>query len=508
MTILGVGNTKRRRSAEAGVALLISLFALMLICVIGVALLMATGTDTALTGNYRSAASVYYAARAGLEEARTRLLPNAPNNSNLDTIFGLQSGALPTPGQVWYITNPLPAEVVTPWDTTSVYADNEFRQEFGVNPPTASPALLWTPSVSAQAGLPGPIFKWVRINVITSASEQAGANIAVGGGGLPSSPLIYANGTLSSDPATQAVQALEITALAAMPMPNGTLSERMLQYVVAPTTLFNASNMIFPAALTLDGNNVNFTGPVTPFAINGIDSQIVGNCLPGAPQAAIGYTSTQLGDLSYQDITTYVPATSGIPTANQGNYSGAGGGIPNVSLVAISSSWQVPSGLQSLALTVGQNADIPIVNSTPYNSTTATGTIFPVNMSAVNPMTIVVNGDLDLSSWSGTGYGILYVSGELTLNANANWNGVVLVIGKGLVDATAGVGQINGAVLLAQAFDKNNDWALLPDVPGLGAAWWRQTGGSGNINYSSCWINAVQKVVSYKILSFREISLN
>jgi hypothetical protein len=63
-------------------------------------------------------------------------------------------------------------------------------------------------------------------------------------------------------------------------------------------------------------------------------------------------------------------------------------------------------------------------------------------------------------------------------------------------------------VLLAQAFDKNNDWALLPDVPGLGAAWWRQTGGSGNINYSSCWINAVQKVVSYKILSFREISLN
>src|SRR5277367_4714323 len=125
---------KRPEAAESGVALLISLFALLLICVVGVALVMASGTHSALTGNYHSATSVYYAALAGLEEGRGRMLAKSANS--LPTALSLPTGSLPGPGQVWYIINPLPGETVAPWDqsTLTTYPDTEYALEFGVPP--------------------------------------------------------------------------------------------------------------------------------------------------------------------------------------------------------------------------------------------------------------------------------------------------------------------------------------------------------------------------------------
>ena len=372
--------------------------------------------------------------------------------------------------------------------------DTDYPQEF----PGIAANIQTTLSVSSQSQWQGApiysIYKWVRINAITATSAQnAGVNVNQGAG-PQNSALLYANNHLSVD--QPGPQALQITALAAMP--NG--SQRMLQYVVAPVIFFGSPNGPFPAALTLDGNNVNFTGPGSnQFLVNGADILPVGACAPGVtPMAGIGFTNNT--DTSQANI------VAGIPPANVNNYTGAGGLTPNVNPISLPVNWETPSGLQLLAQTVGQNADTPIVNSTPYIASTATGANLPAAMSALNPMTTVVNGDLDLSAWSGTGYGILLVTGELTLNSNANWNGVVLVIGKGIVDATAGTGQMNGAVLLAQAYDPLNNWALLPD-PNLGKSWWKQTGGSGVINYSSCWIQAVQMPFTYKILSFREIPL-
>jgi hypothetical protein len=516
MTHLRKPATTRRSTpsqAEAGVALLISLFALMLICIVGVALIMASGTDTALTGNYRSATSVYYAALAGLEEGRGRLLAKAPNNSNLSVAVGLQPGVLPTLGQVWYITNPAPGETVSPWDLTSIYADNEYSQEFGTNPPTASPALQSTPSVSPQAGLQGPIYKWVRINAITATSAQT-TGVMVNPNGPQDTPLLYANSHLYNDFVSGGVPAIEITALAAMPMPNGSLTQTMLQYVVAPMTLLNSTGMTFPAALTLDGNNVLFDGPTAnPFFIQGQDLVPVPgiNCPAGVPQTAIGYTSSLPGDQSFQNITTYVapPNNSGIPPPDQANYTGAGGLLPSVGLVSVPPAWQTPSGLQTIAQAATQNADTQPIPSTPYVNNTANGSNLPNTMSVQNPMTIVVNGDLDLSSWSGTGYGILVVTGKLTLNSSATWNGVVLVIGTGQVDVTAGSGQINGAIVVAQALNPADPNRAA--LPSLGQSSWTQQGGgpggTGSINYSSCWINTVQTPYTYKVLSFREVPL-
>ena len=489
-----------RAATESGVALLISLFALLLICVVGMALLMATGTDSALTGNYRSANTVYYAALAGVEEGRTRLLSQWPvgNNMNLVTALGLPAGSVPAVGQAWYILNPQPAEVVAPWDTSNpaTYPDLEWAQEFPATPlPTTAPGMQQTNSLSAINSPWGQLYtayKWVRINAITAPSAKTtGVNVD-NDTGQPTTPLTFVGNHLSVD--QPGPQALEITALASLTMPNGTQSQRMLQYVAAPTSL----NLTFPAALALDGNNVGFQGPASPnFAINGADSRGFPGCVPGATlEAAIGYTNTS--DPSLGNI------TGGIVPAYNANYTGFGGTLPNVlgnSPTSLPANLSTPSGADAFAQLVAQNADQTINPSG--------GPAVPANFSPLmgpgNPMTIAVNGNLDMTGWAGTGYGILVVTGTLTYDPGASWMGIILVIGQGVVVSTApaGTGEIDGAVLLAQTHDSSGNALGI-----LGPASWTQVNASNGIYYSTCWINAVQKPYTYKVLSFREIPVN
>src|SRR5437867_12777968 len=101
----------RTRKSEEGIALLISIFVLLLISVVGIALIVSSGTESALAGNYRSSTGVYYAALAGLEETRGRLLAKNPN-SFLKTA---PASFLPPPGTQWdmgyvrYVLNAGPA---------------------------------------------------------------------------------------------------------------------------------------------------------------------------------------------------------------------------------------------------------------------------------------------------------------------------------------------------------------------------------------------------------------
>src|SRR5437660_12197607 len=107
----------RTGKSEEGIALIISIFVLMLISVVAIALVVSSGTESALAGNYRSSTSVYYAALAGLEEARARLRSNNPNY-----LRTTNPGFLPAPGAPLavctpiYVLNPTAGEVVTHWD--------------------------------------------------------------------------------------------------------------------------------------------------------------------------------------------------------------------------------------------------------------------------------------------------------------------------------------------------------------------------------------------------------
>lgn len=118
-----VPRISKRRPAERGVALIIALFTLLLISAMAAALIISSGTESALASNYRSSSSVYFAALSGVEEGRGRLLPSHPNYFNA---FVAPPGTSLALGQVRYVLNPLPGETVDPTNLSSstTYPDN------------------------------------------------------------------------------------------------------------------------------------------------------------------------------------------------------------------------------------------------------------------------------------------------------------------------------------------------------------------------------------------------
>ena len=493
-------------SKERGAALLIAIFALLLISVVGIALIVSSGTDTALARNYRTSTNAYYAALAGVEEARGRLLPTSSNYIPLP--------ATPMPlTQVIYIINPAGGEVVAPDDTANpaTYPDTQYRQEFGVD--VTARVVTKYASVSPIAGLPGPSYKWVRINPVTEKSMGngvGGLDVNNDGDVDRTSPLFFdpENRTVSNvmapglvetpAPLPTASQVLEITSFAVLPSGG----QKMLQYIVRPLVIFpNLNNQSFRAALTLAGNNVTFTGPGTnSFYIRGQD-QCAG---PTPAILSIGYTNSTPGDTSMTNIAAGArpaayyqgePMNPGPPpTPSTGSQT-----FMDISLYT-DPNWLTPTGLDGVVRDITSNADAVLTGPTTPDS-------FPSGMSSTHPMTIVVNGDLDMNGWRNTGYGLLLVTGTLHYDPDATWQGVVLVIGQGnFISTRGGTGGIDGAVFLAKTRDSGGN--LLNT---LGATSFSQTGPGNNagrgINYNSCLARAAEGPITYKVIAFKEIPL-
>jgi len=492
---LNARNTIQKRRSERGIALLISIFILLLISVVAIALIVSSGTESALAGNYRSSTGVYYAALAGLEEARGRLRPKDPN------YFGTTSpGFLPSPGTPLavgspvYVINPLPSETVTPWDSSATYGDKGFNPEFagsGFTMPSSPPWTysIWNTSPLNSLSFPGPLYKWVRINAVSEKSLTLLVAPSYSAPYDPTTP-VYFDGTRLNISGTGS-QVLELTALAVLP--NG--SQKLVQYLAAPTPL----NLNFNAALTLDGKNMQpnaqFTVPNSSnFSVRGNDQYSAGSCNPGPGAVdAVGYT-----DPSDSTITSAIQAAP--PSQDRrGNYTGVAPTL-DVVPVTVSGNLQTVAGLNALVQTITQNADV-VVNGN------ATQSSMPAGMSASNPMTIVINGDLTFNGWHSTGYGLLLVTGTFTFDPDATWNGIVLVIGKGMLYShQGGNGQFNGAVFLASTVDSSGMPLPSSSPPGTPNFDFTSSSGSNGIYYSSCWIKAAMPTLGYKILSFHEIS--
>src|ERR1700688_1859955 len=70
------------RNRERGVALFFSIFALLLLTAIAGALIFMASTETSINSNYRQEQTAFFAAKAGIEEARARMMPADPNSIN------------------------------------------------------------------------------------------------------------------------------------------------------------------------------------------------------------------------------------------------------------------------------------------------------------------------------------------------------------------------------------------------------------------------------------------
>jgi hypothetical protein len=126
-------------------------------------------------------------------------------------------------------------------------------------------------------------------------------------------------------------------------------------------------------------------------------------------------------------------------------------------------------------------------------------------MSPTNVMTVIAKGNLDISNWSHDGYGLLLVTGTFTYDPDTNWNGIVLVIGQGIVNGShMQYKQINGSMFVAKTRDASGN-LLTGRIGGASVAFLDSMQGNG-IRYSSCWVQKAQPVGTYKVLSFHEIA--
>ncbi len=492
-----VRNTIRRRRREAGIALLISIFVLLLISVVAIALIVSSGTESALADNYRSSTGVYYAALSGLEEARGRLQARDPNSFKNTAAAGF----LPPAGTQWdigyvrYVLNPGPTEVAANILTT--YPDNEYATEFTAAPlDVKTTASIWNRNPLNALNVPGPLYKWVRINAVSEVSLKLDVDNDTF---ADSTTPLYYDGSLSrfSNSSSVGPQVLEITSFATLP--NG--SQKLVQYLVVP---FPVGLPAFLAALTLSGSNGSnpvFQAPANnnAYAVKGDNWDCNGNPA-GTPARAIGIYGDYPGSSSgsaVNDVVGGIPPPSTSPPRT--NYTGQGG-APDVHYL---NAFQTPSQLNAIVQTIIESADAVVPAG---SAATQTAYMTSLGMSPSNMLTVVANGDLDLTHWNNTGYGLLLVTGTFTMDPDNGWRGIILVMGQGKINNTDDDGnrEIDGAVFVAKT--NNSSGVALPD-PDLGAATviFRDDMGGTGIRYSNCWIQKAQPIDSYKVLSFHEI---
>ncbi len=118
-----------------------------------------------------------------------------------------------------------------------------------------------------------------------------------------------------------------------------------------------------------------------------------------------------------------------------------------------------------------------------------------------SPQFTFVDGDCDLRN----GAGLLVVTGRLSMSGNANFNGVILVLGEGEMTRNGGGnGDILGAIVVAK-FDRtwpaeDND----EEHPFLAPSFQTNGGGNSTVQYNSTSVNDAMSTMGSRILGVHE----
>jgi hypothetical protein len=206
------------RHSEKGIALVLSILALLLLSAIAVGMMYTSSTEASVNSNFKSEETEYFAARAGVEEVRDRMLPYNPNTINdylvnnlgVDTCQNAAKCVLPTAMPVtgfatapvlYILQSGITMADVTGFaanskcppsaSTTSCLVDDEFCHDFpsfgsmtavGNNVrctdlPSGStwystPATPTAPSSYVTAAPYSMDWKWVRVTLKGNASSN------------------------------------------------------------------------------------------------------------------------------------------------------------------------------------------------------------------------------------------------------------------------------------------------------------------------------------------------
>lgn len=498
----------RKSNRERGMALIVVLFALMLLTAVGLGLMYMTTTETGIDSNFRSEQQAYYASKAGLEEGRERLRGYTTPATAITppTVMPSTTNA----GGVIYIINPAGAsESITPWVAGSAYFDDELCHEnyagLGLSatpltvPCTQAPTGNWytvanpqstDPYTNSSASIP---YKWVRITLKqvgstapyclnspgSSTCPSAGTQVCAAlNGASPAVPQYYETTMPAGKTTCEQANMRPVYVITSLSkLTNG--SRKMTQYEVSPISL-----PPLPAAITMDGS-----GPLSMFnpphsnalTINGADLCGVAGTMP----AMGGYDATSTSNL-----------ITDIPSNKTGLYQGAGGTPSVVNVNSTLGMMSTVGGLQNLVTNIQTSADQIYNSNNPNISNLGTTS---------SPLITVVNGDYTLNPTSG-GAGLLLVTGALTIggSGNSTFNGVILVIGKGqLISNGNGNSTINGGLFVANLYDSNNNLLPASSNPGVPSFTWNGAG-SMTLNYDSCWMTSFSRRIALRVMASHE----
>jgi hypothetical protein len=153
--------------------MLVVLFSVLLLSVIGLGMMYSTNMESSINANYRDKQTAFYAALAGLQEARDRIQPATHN-----IIAPTQLPSTSLANIIYIVSN---YSTVKPWLLSGSYPDTELCQEDVLSIPLGTPGIPCTAiasgtswfsyvddsqSSSAPWNLTHPLdLKWVRIQL-------------------------------------------------------------------------------------------------------------------------------------------------------------------------------------------------------------------------------------------------------------------------------------------------------------------------------------------------------
>ncbi len=509
---------KKIGGTERGVALVMALLVLLLITAVGMGMIMMSNTETNISANFRDEQTAYFAAKAGIEEVRDRLRAGSANSLLLPATLG---STLPgAPSGILYVINPLGGETVAPWDFThNYYPDDELVKE--LNCPgtgTAPTGAWWVPIVptasTSYAASPILQWKWVRVMEKINKSDTGCTRVTSVDGTTNGNRVCWTGShevtTLLTSCNAANANYMPVYELTAVAVTTGG-SRRMMQYEVAQ----NAFPAI-PGAFVFDGSVPSFNPPnSSAFTVSGADTNVhPGNAINGVT-CPVPVNQPALGSFDNPATSTLTTAVSGPPNRS-GQYSSA---IPYATVPAIANVYSTMS-TDSINLTTvdGLTTFANMITTAAGPNIYPNGTV-PANMgTSSSPVVNVVNGDVSIS---GSGAGVLLVTGKLTMNGDFSWNGLILAIGEGaILKSGGGSATLNGSMFAANLYSDFPNPATGPgaypaySTPILlgannppGRPWFGWSGGgSATVQYDSCWTQTVNQSLPYHIVTQRELS--
>jgi hypothetical protein len=537
------GKITKRLKSQRGIAMMVSLLALLLLAVIGMGLMFMADTENSVNNNYRDSQKAYFAARAGAEDARLLLVRDATLNANA---LALNTNS---PFQMIYLKNPTNGEAIDP--TTAAgstldvnpYLDDQLCWERYTNltlTPGAGPCgsngqggqlltdstaftattMTQTAGVNGADALP---FKWVRIAAKQNLMGALGSsgtkvNSARGNGQQVcwdgSQEVVVTSGTCASQSPT-VMPVWEITSLAVTPKMGGNPgSRRMVQMEVALSPpLVPPAPISVMAPVQLQGSYIlnAYDNCACSCSTSGNGNNATTSCVPRAGQPAnacntsahaiFTQNNVSVNGGSGNTITSFgSDPTSGTTTTVGPSVQGVNPWPNSLNINNLINQYKVGASRPNYTCTGTQN--FTATPATYLNCGTQTGQTFgtyPTGLptepapGSYTPVTEYVPGSVKLTA-DASGSGILIVDGDLEINGGLNWYGLILVRGK--VSFTGGAGastNLFGAILAGD------------DVSATNQVQDDNFGGSINFHYDVCALKNLNGSTPPQLLATHEI---